>query len=662
MNMKQLTTIFIAALLLAVTPAQAGKPAANSTTSKTITLIELNDLHAHLVPHKDVVNDGNGGTKVAMRGGLTRIATAVKQIRADNPNSVLMNIGDTYHGGPEAFFTIGNAIARPLNTLGIDVGVPGNWDFYYSPPMVRARYGQIDTNQFTDIFTVSIPGFGNDVEIIRPDFVNIAANLEDIMDIVFPQEFMPATHMITVDGVKVGFIGLTSDIVGDMHPMLEQGFDFARGITEHKDLVNEHAGNLRSQGADIVVVMSELGIHKTRELADVVNSGVDVFFTAHTHEVTYTAIESASGALVVEAGNDGYLGRMDITLETTTETTGKGKNKVTTTSTGIAAMDWQIIELDDSVAEDPDMKALVDAERAQFFAADVALIAPPPFFIQTLTMPLDTVIGHTDTLMDRKDALESTFNTGWTDILRDITGTQVAFTPGFRMGSTIAGTGYEYEDATFATGEVTLEDAFRFFPMLYAIATGESTGQHMRTVIEKSLAITFSSEAFNHRGGWNYGFSGLDMELDLAAGDGQRVQALRYSDTGVAVQPTDTITVTGCQRLPMEFAGTLCAYEGFTNVEAYTGIILPEGEQLTALDLFVDSFSSHTFNGSSSRISDASNTPMWPQTEFIQPLDGVGPGRPAEDGDDCGFFGMCNDDGGVGGGGFGGGSIFGFGL
>ena len=70
-NMKQLTTIFIATLLLAVAPAQAGKPPASSTTSTTITFIELNDLHAHLVPHKDVVNDGNGGTTIAMRGGLT---------------------------------------------------------------------------------------------------------------------------------------------------------------------------------------------------------------------------------------------------------------------------------------------------------------------------------------------------------------------------------------------------------------------------------------------------------------------------------------------------------------------------------------------------------------------------------------------------------------
>ena len=192
---------------------------------------------------------------------------------------------------------------------------------------------------------------------------------------------------------------------------------------------------------------------------DVVNSGVDVFFAAHTHEATFTPLTSNSGALVVEAGNDGYLGRMDITVDK--------KRR----SSKVIARDWTLLDVDDSVAEDPEMLALVEAARAPFFADNVAFIAPPPFFIQTLNQPLDTVIGHTDSLIDRKDAFESTFNNGWTDALRRETGTQVAFTPGFRMSNAIAGPGYEYEDATFTTGEVTMEDAFRFFPMLYGIAT-----------------------------------------------------------------------------------------------------------------------------------------------------------------------------------------------
>jgi len=633
-------------LLVAAVSVALVLPVSVQAAKKTITFMELNDLHAHLVPHTDVVSDGNGGTKIEKRGGLARIATLVKQIRAENPDSVLMNIGDTYHGGAEAFFTIGNAISDPLNALGIDVGVPGNWDFYYSPVMFRARYGQVDIEQFTDIFSVNVPLMGSDAEIKRPNFVNLGANVVDVVDPFFPnEEMLPATHMMEINGIKVGFIGLTSDIVADMHDMLAQGFDFAQGLTEHKNLVNKHAAELRNDGADIVVVMSELGIHKTNELADAVNGDVDVFFAAHTHEATYTPIESASGALVVEAGNDGYLGRMDITVD---------KRRRSST---VIARNWTLIDVDDSVAEDPEMAALVEIERAPFFAEDVQLIAPPPFFIQTLDTPLDTVIGHTDHLLDRKNALESTFNTSWTDALRNTTGTQVAFTPGFRMGATVTGTGYEYEDATYSTGEVTMEDAFRFFPMLYNISTGDTNGKHIRAIIENVLKTSFSSEAFNHKGGWNYGFSGLDMTVDLAAGDGQRIKSLTYSDTGAPVGINDSISITGCQRLPMDAADTLCGYPGFENVESYSTPVI--GEEATALDMFVHLMENGAMQAGNSSVADSSNTPRWPETEFLQPLDGVGPGIAAEDGNDCGFFGSCSEGGGFGGGGI---SIFGAGF
>ena len=53
----------------------------------TITFIHYNDPHAHLTPHADLVQNGTT-TTTATRGGLARIATVIKQIRAQNPASV----------------------------------------------------------------------------------------------------------------------------------------------------------------------------------------------------------------------------------------------------------------------------------------------------------------------------------------------------------------------------------------------------------------------------------------------------------------------------------------------------------------------------------------------------------------------------------------------
>ena len=80
------------------------------------------------------------------------------------------------------------------------------------------------------------------------------------------------------------------------------------------------------------------------------------FFSAHTHETVFDPIQSDSGAVLVEAGNDAYLGRMDITVKTSRS------------GASIRSIKWQMLDVDDSVAEDPAMKKLVDAERAPYLA------------------------------------------------------------------------------------------------------------------------------------------------------------------------------------------------------------------------------------------------------------------------------------------------------
>jgi hypothetical protein len=76
-----------------------------------------------------------------------------------------------------------------------------------------------------------------------------------------------------------------------------------------------------------------------------------------------------------------------------------------------------------------------------------------------------------------------------------------------------------------------------------------------------------------------------------------------------------------------------------------------------ALDMFVYLMGNGDIQGGGSTVTDTSNTPRWPEVEFLQPLDGIGPGVAPEDGDDCGYFGSCSE-----GSGFGGGiSIFGMG-
>ncbi len=559
--------------------------------------MELNDLHAHLTEHADYNRTG----ALVHRGGLARIATAIQMIRSENPNTIVMNIGDTYHGGVEAFYTEGNAIVDPVNAVGIDVGVPGNWDFAYGPSVTRLRY--TNDNVFFN------PG-GQTIK--QPDFPNIAANVINVAPAARAgQLFLPPTWSKNIAGVMVGFIGITSDIVPKMHAALSRGFSFLQGLGAHVDVITQYANQLRNtQGAQIVVVMSELGIQKDVAIANALGQGlVDVIFSAHTHEAVFNPVQTRSGALVVEAGNDTYLGRMDISLS----------NGVVTNR------QWQLIAIDGTFAEDPAVKQQVDMARAPFLdpAVNMTPVGGASFMVaQTLTRPINTVLGTTPVVLDRRHALENSLNNVYTDIMRQKAGTQLALVLGFRFDTVNPSQGMFFEDNTVATGEVTIEDAYRFFPAPFVIAKAEVTGARLQQIIEDSLTQVFSSDVFQQWGGWLDGFSGISIDLDLAAPDGNRVSSIRLDGSATPIGSNDVLTVAGCQR-PFELDATvLCSHAGFSNVAPLTNPVT--GSAWTAVDLFVDAIENNTLPATTRKnIVDANNTVFWPDGDFIQPLYGV---------------------------------------
>lgn len=572
----------------------------------TLTFMHHADMHANLTTHAELVPDGAVGeagtaTKVVQRGGIARLATLVKQIRAQNPNSVLMSIGDTYHGGVEAMYTVGNAIVEPMNSLGVDVGVPGNWDFGWGPFVFRARYTDASRRELEALRDPLRPQ-GID-QIFRPNYPNLAANMTETLS---GRHLLPPTLTKVVGGVKVGFIGITSDIVKFTYPLLAPGLTFTQGEDQYTSLINRYAAQLRAEGSAVVVVMSELGLAKNWRLAERIKPGsVDVIFSAHTHELTSVPLTSASGALVVETGNDTNLGRMDIKV---------ANNKVLERS-------WRVIPIDTSIPEDPTTKAIVDRHRERFLRGPVNINSPLPNITMALTHPIDMVIGHTKEPLDRKNALENHFNNALTDILRYYGKTQIAVTPGFRFSGVIAEPGVPLEGNVVASGDITLEDVYRFLPMPFLIATAEITGAQLRMMIEESLKSVYSREPFSQIGGWTFGFSGLRASVDLSAADSNRVLDLRLTDTGASISDNTVITVTGCRR-PIEPRDKLCNFRGVANLQPLirTGTFEP----WTGIDILIEGLTRGVpYSAARRDITDVSGIPLWPQSTWKQPLPGL---------------------------------------
>lgn len=568
--------------------------------NRTITFIHMNDLHAHLTEHFDYIKTSDStAPQLVKAGGIARIATAISTLRASNPNnSVLMNIGDTYHGGVEALYTSGNAVVDIMNEIGVDIGVPGNWDYAYGANATRQRFSTAIIST-TDIKKVNYP--------------NLAANVTSTRA---SQPFLPATKILDINGAKIGFIGLSSDIVPKMSEALATGFDFLQGEQNHINLVNKLSQELRKQGANIVVVMSELGIHKDLKIGEkIIIGSVDVIFSAHTHELTRTALDTASGAKVVEAGNDIYLGKMDITL-----TNGKVSNR-----------NWTIVTVDSQFAPDQRIADLVTQARAPFLLADPNLSVPMPLITQSLHEPIDTVIAQTAVTLDRRQALENNFNKTFSSLLKNYTHTDVAITPGFRFDSVIPGTNIPVEDQPVSSGNITVEDMYRYFPMPFTLAQGQiaakaATGSSLQSAIENNLTAVFSTDVFKQAGGWTDAFTGLTLQVNLKNADGSRVTSMKRqgSNLGSSVELTsyDTLTVAGCMRPIETDNSTLCSHPGFSNI---TALINPAtGSAWSGVDFAIAELKAgHLPTVTTLDITDTSNTAMWPTSMYLQPLYGA---------------------------------------
>jgi 2',3'-cyclic-nucleotide 2'-phosphodiesterase (5'-nucleotidase family) len=369
-------------------------------------------------------------------------------------------------------------------------------------------------------------------------------------------------------------------------------------------LVETHAKALRAQGARLVVVMSELGIHKDWQLANTIAPGlVDVFFSAHTHELTVQPLLGKSGALVVEAGNDGWLGRMDVDVPA------RGKPQ----------FKWRLIAIDRTVADDPAMARLVAAARAPFLKADPDISVPLPGIKLTLHQPLDQIVGKIDGLLHRRNALESPFNAAWGEALRQFAQTDMALSPGFRFDAVLAD-GKAYEDAAVANGAVTVEDIYRLFPAPYTLATGKVDGARLKTLIENNLSAVFSQDAFATHGGWVDALGGLDITLNLLAPDGQRISTLKLAD-GRLVNADSRLSVAGCVR-PQDADDVMCSYRGFSAVQPLRN---PATEQpYYVQELFAKLVAEGRIKTLPvAHLHDSAKQPQWPTSPWVQPVWGI---------------------------------------
>lgn len=286
--------LFYCASLLTVLCLFSLPCAAQDTAGLDLILLHTNDLHSYLAgrdAHGNACLKSEGCT-----GGLARLATAMKRVRAEHDNVLALDAGDQFQG--TLFFTANKwpMLADINSLLPYDAMTLGNHEF--------------------DDGCEAAAGF-----VRAQPYSVLAANLDARPGCPLRDTPFRPWLIKEVRGVKVGIIGLANPSVRTLSAACPETW-----FHKNEPTVKKAVAELKKQGVRHIIVVTHLGLPKDLELARKID-GIDVIVGGHTHDYLgpgsskgpYPIVEhSPSGkpVLVVTAGALAkYMGQLEISFD-----------------------------------------------------------------------------------------------------------------------------------------------------------------------------------------------------------------------------------------------------------------------------------------------------------------------------------------------------------
>ena len=255
-------------------------------------------------------------------GGLDRMATLVKAIRAARPGRVLLlDGGDTWQGSYTSNLSKGADMVEAMNALGVEA-MSAHWEFTYGAERVKELVAKLK-------------------------FPFLAGNVRDTE---WNEDVFKSTQVFERGGVKIAVIGQAFPYTPVANPryMIPK---WSFGIQEER--VAKHVADARAGGADLVVLLSHNGFDVDRKMAGRVQ-GIDVILSGHTHDAVPAAIKIGKTLLIASGSHGKFLSRLDLDV--------KEKR--------VAGYRYRLIPLfADAIKPDPEMAALIAKIRAPHEAA-----------------------------------------------------------------------------------------------------------------------------------------------------------------------------------------------------------------------------------------------------------------------------------------------------
>jgi 5'-nucleotidase / UDP-sugar diphosphatase len=417
--------------LLGAFPTLASAAAALEPDTVCISILHTTDLHGHILPTFDY--DGT-----ADRGGLARCVTQIRRWRRQNPNSILIDVGDVYQGTDVSLRNKGELMIDLFNHLQYDAWVIGNHEFDWG------------IEPFTHALQKSaMPVLGANTTLGGKP----AGSSSDSQHPFAKVKPFIVRH---IEGIKVAIVGITTPGMSFWLPReFTVGIDFQHPV----EPVRRAIAQAKSEGADAIVLTGHMGLKPRTGGDDFANTvialtsefpDIAVFIAGHTHQAVPSRLTNR--VLFTQADHFGiHVGRVDLLFDRNSKRLVRRE---------------AICELMDN-RSDPDHVVLSRA-GSELAESEAALAQP---------------IG------ELKEALHARGRRGHPSEIEKLIGAAIAETLAERSIITDAVMhGVFDENAKVAAGLTTINDVWNIIPYENLIVTATLSPDEIKSVMEEVYA------------------------------------------------------------------------------------------------------------------------------------------------------------------------------
>ena len=468
----------------------------------TIQILGTSDLHGRFMNYEYARNQKSDG-------GLNQISTLVNEARKENPNTIVVDNGDTIQGNFNHLFKNGdNPMVMGMNAIGYDVFSLGNHEF---------NYGMDNLN-------------------------DVVSQANDNLDVLCANLYKDGKRVYggyttrEIEGVEVALIGVVSPHIMKWDSENLKGYE-AKNPAEEVGFVIDEIENRPEGGADVYAVVSHVGLESeygngdsARAIAEM-NPEVSAIVAGHSH--TNVPEEKINNAVISQPTSNGQMvSKIELTVR---------KN-------------GQKVEVVDKKSKLLSTKGVAEDQKINDLLSDFHNTA-----IADATAPVGEMVGGN--LADKNEIKEIpqslVEDQGITDFINEVQ----LYNSRKHLESKninpdevymVSGAALFSDSSNLYEGNISKADIsniYRYDNKLYTIKTNgkqlkkymEKNAEYYNTYKDGDLTVSFNEDVRMYLYDM---FDGISYEINISKEPGQRIENLKFEKDGKPVEDSDVVYLT----------------------------------------------------------------------------------------------------------------------